>query len=435
MNPSCSSSIGYVNVSNYGNNNFTIKSLCVNGERNIIRGRVTDKETRSPVSNASVEIKKVDTGVLVRKLFTDSSSFYHYAVFGLSRGSYTITISHPDYETQTEVLDLNKFTPNIDGITYAQKDFQLTKITKKPVEINKACIRGMVKNTNGVIISNAKVEVKSELLSKSVLTARYSYPGSPYGDYNYSIPDLSVGRYTITVSHPDYETETRQINASSFSKIINLSKYAFVDFSLKYKSSPKIGNAVVYGQVVDQTNASRIINAKINILSSSISRSTQTVSSPYYYSFYDIPVDSYTVVISHPDYVTQTQKITPANFYISSNGYKYCRLDFKLVKKTPDSFRAKIHGMVHSSSLSYKAIGATVVLKKGNEIINKTYTVPWGSYAYYELSDIPLGDYTITITHPHFKDKTKFITKNMFNNSYKCGRDKCIFVYFSLSIK
>ncbi|MCK4667749.1 carboxypeptidase regulatory-like domain-containing protein, partial [Candidatus Dependentiae bacterium] len=148
----------------------------------ILKGRVVDSETGTPIENAKVEIEKLKIAVV-----TDSEGFYTIAEIRI--GFYDVRVYHPMYQT--------KVTPAV-GIPANLITSLIFKLVPRTSRESTGILKGKVTDSEtGKPIGNAKVEI--EKLDISVGTD---------SDGFYTIAGIRIGFYDVQVYHPKYYGQT-----------------------------------------------------------------------------------------------------------------------------------------------------------------------------------------------------------------------------------
>ncbi len=136
--PNCGASSGEINISS-NNSKVKVTSSCRGGENTPplttppitlnqkygIRGQVTDSSSRAKVFGATVSIKSIS----ISQQATTNGNIYNYLFNNLTDKEFSITVTHPNYETQTKQVVASNFNQTINSNLFAETNFQLKKIT------------------------------------------------------------------------------------------------------------------------------------------------------------------------------------------------------------------------------------------------------------------------------------------------------------------
>lgn len=142
VSPNCGATTGVVSV-NSNSKNFTIKSQCKRGDESgaikqkiTIEGKITDSSSRDNIKDAKVEVKSQDGKIIKNTLSTNkvATVFSHnYSIADMQVGSYTVTVTHNDYESQTKNISAGWFREVGDNTWLsAEVSFQLKKKLSAP---------------------------------------------------------------------------------------------------------------------------------------------------------------------------------------------------------------------------------------------------------------------------------------------------------------
>ncbi|MBX0356899.1 carboxypeptidase regulatory-like domain-containing protein [Halobacillus sp. Nhm2S1] len=196
-----------------------------------VQGQVTDRSTGQPIVGAISVIRTVaGVPVIVASSATDENGYY--LIDGLAPGSYSISSTAPGYAVTAvgAILESGQTTT---------VDISLSPVVGK--------IAGVVTDTEGMPILNAGIEIKvfdqEGILIETVLA-------DALGEF--SVPDLSPGTYTLSVTTPNYAGATVGV-------FVEAGGTTFVTIPLN--SSP----ARVLGQVIDAETRSPIGGALVTV--------------------------------------------------------------------------------------------------------------------------------------------------------------------------
>jgi hypothetical protein len=313
-----------------------------------LNGTVVDISNNVPISGATVSFSGGTTT-------TDGNGFYQFT--NVAPGTYSVTASHSGFFSSTQSATVSS------GAT-TTLNFQLATGGK---------LAGTVTNSSGSAISGATVMISGGSVPTSV-TLTTSSTGA------YATNFIPVGTYTITVSATGFTTQSKTAT-------VNTGQTTTVNFTL----SAGGGTGTLSGTVVNISN-----NAAISGATVSFSGGSTTTNSSGFYQFTNVAAGTYNVTASHTGYFSSTQTATVS-------GGATTTLNFKLATG------GKLAGTVKNSS-GAAISGATVKISGGS--IATSVTLTTSSTGAYTTNFIPVGTYTITVSHTGFTTQSKTTTVN-----------------------
>lgn len=148
-------------------------------------------------------------------------------------------------------------------------------------------VNGFVRNSSGVSLNNATVEIAEAGLTATTYN---------YGLYNF--PAVMMGTYQITASKTGYYPQTQTAN-------INSTNALTMSFDLQ-----PITNTTISGRVLNSNNPTEPVSAAVITLSGSVNSVCNTGADGYF-TFNQIPVNQpYTITVTHNGFIDYTQTFT-----------------------------------------------------------------------------------------------------------------------------
>jgi len=114
----------------------------------------------------------------------------------VAAGSYTVTASKTGYATQTA-------SATVSSNAFTRSDFALSVFVGQTGTLN-----GLVTNSSAVAISGATVTVTTGTANTVVATVKTGAVTAGTQPFNFTVPNLPVGSYNVTVSAPLYVTSS-----------------------------------------------------------------------------------------------------------------------------------------------------------------------------------------------------------------------------------
>ena len=378
------------------NQTVNLGVIILNARPGSISGTVTNQSSGAEVVNATVrlvEINKLDT--------TDSSGRYSFS--GIAEGDFTLEVTHSDYskksvpvnviKNQNTTLDITLIsTPgSVKGITQPNADLTVVETGDITRADNNGNFRvaGLVEGSYTLAITHSDYESKNlsfsitknketdlgqiNLIAKNgslggstIAGASVSFAGQNVvadGAGAFSISGVAPGTYTLTVSHPDYHT---------FSK----------DYTIAANENKAIGNIAldgkpgsITGKVENALNSSPLQGASVTVLDTG---QNTTTNSSGQFTVSGIEAGSYTLQVVHNDFADYTSNVT-----VEVNR----TTDIGVISLTASP------GSVSGITLP----GADITLSGSN-----TYNGSADSAGNFSISGVVPGTYTLIVSHPDY---------------------------------
>ena len=359
--------------------------------------------TASPGSVSGITQAGADITLTGDNTYNSSAdSAGNFSISGVVPGSYTLTVSHPDYyqSDQSVVVGIGKNT-NVGSVPLNPKE-------------------GTV---SGETVLNSVVELNGQLIN-------ITDPADPTFTFN-SVP---VGTHTLIVSHPDYEQYTRSVTLGA-NQSVNLGVISL---------TARPGS--ISGRVTNIADGIEVVNATVKLVELN---KLDTTDSSGRYSFAGIAEGYYTIEITHNDYSIKSVPVnvaknqnTTMNVDLTANpgsvkGITQPNADIKVVE-TGDNTRADNNGNFRITGLAEgnynlaishndyedKSVGFSIVKNKKTDLGQITLTAKNGSLSGstvagssvsfagqnkvadgtgdFSIVDVVPGTYTLMITHPDY---------------------------------
>ena len=212
--------------------------------------------TASPGSVSGITQAGADVSLTGSNTYNGlADSAGNFSISGVVPGTYTLTVSHPDYyqSDQSVVVGIGKNT-NVGSVPLAPKE-------------------GTV---SGETTLNSTVELNGQLINIT----------DP-ADTSFTFNNIPVGTHTLKITHIDYEQYTRSVTVEA-NQTVNL---GVIDLTAKPGS--------ISGRVTNQANGAEVVNATVKLVELN---KLDTTDSNGRYSFSGITKDSYTLEVTHNDY-------------------------------------------------------------------------------------------------------------------------------------
>ena len=376
-----------------------------------ISGTVTNQASGAEVVNATVrlvEINKLDT--------TDSSGRYSFS--GIAEGDFTLEVTHSDYsiksvpvnvvKNQDTVLNILLISSpgSVKGITQPDADLTVVETGDITRADNNGNFRvaGLVEGSYTLAITHSDYESKNlsfsitknketdlgqiNLIAKNgslggstVVGASITFAGQNTvadGAGAFSINGVAPGTYTLTVSHPDYHT---------FSK----------DYTIAANENKAIGNIAldgkpgsITGKVENALNSSPLQGASVTVLDTG---QNTTTNSSGQFTVSGIEAGNYTLQVVHNDFADYT-----SNFTVEVNR----TTDIGVISLTASP--GSVSGITQA--------GADVTLSGNN-----TYNGFADSAGNFSISGVVPGTYTLTVSHPDYYQSGQSIVVGIGENT------------------
>ena len=331
---------------------------------------------------------------------------------------YTITATHPYYQTVTKTITISADDPiYLLGISMKDKDESKTK-SEEPACLGS--IRGGVIRFYGGGWQDPIPFAKIDIGIRKTRANRFG---------QYRINFLPVNRtYTVTASAKGYQSETREITLTAEKPD------GTVHFSLKESdvSIPKskitenTNEPACLGSIWGNTGISDTWGFITVGLVKVEAGGKSTISSLImgFYKIRNLPLGTYTVTGTKKGYDTFTDTVTlteghpdkqvfvhmePNDENVKEKTNKEKIANEKIVENDDSGKYGRVSGMVHTGGFPpYTEISGAKLVLKGDAIKRITFSGPLGGYRFNFLT---IGrPYSITITHPKYKTQTETFT-------------------------
>ncbi|MED4051937.1 carboxypeptidase regulatory-like domain-containing protein [Priestia megaterium] len=242
-----------------------------------ITGQVVSGATGNPVIGATVTVRSLQAvgGIAVQVANTDQQG--NYVVSNLSPGSYSVTINQLGFGLQTKVVTVfSNQTTNA--------DFTLILDTGN--------ISGLVSDTSGNPITGSNIFVRlfdeNQLLIQSITAL-------PNGTF--TISNLATGAYFVSAEAPNFGVNT-------VSTVVVANQTANVTIPLT--PNP----ATVTGQVSNQQTSTSLQGVSVTaVVNGQVAANTVTDLNGNF-QLTNLPSGEVTIIISTPNFATETQTLT-----------------------------------------------------------------------------------------------------------------------------
>lgn len=286
--------------------------------------------------------------ILVASVLTNADG--QYIIPGLVSGNYIVSASNQNFQTATLGIFL---PPN----TSQELDFILSA--------NPGSVIGVVYDVNGSPIGGATITISQN--NTVIATITSSANGT------YTLPGLVAGTYTVTASAASYQPSTQGI-------MVIPNQAVALDFNLQSLPSSFSGTIVD-----DQANP--IPGAQISIYQNGNLVAVTTTGTNGSFSLTGLGSGSYSVVITAPQFQTQTIGIV-------LNAGDQLNRTFVL-----STLVGSIQGVV-VDGLSNPLPNATVTISQSSIVISTVRTDNNGTFT---VGNLPPGSYVVTTSLPNYQ--------------------------------
>lgn len=331
-----------------------------------IVGRITDAETGEVINGATVELTR---GGNVK--YTDVTDFLGlYGFFGIQPSPYDMVVTAPGYRQE------------IIGVDPDNNETEVVNVELIPVG---STIQGTVRDADTTNpIAGATVTAFDGPTFISSTTTNGS------GDYDFG-DIFSAGTYTITATASTYQTDSQGV-------ILLPNSIKVVDFDLE----PTPGE--ISGTVTDCITTDPLENVTVTVIDGETNVGSSTTNASGQYTVPDLAPGSYSVRFELTDYQTKVSVAVVITALTTT------------VDACLDPSTGAISGQVTDSASSDPIPGASVVLRRGLDVVSSGVSDSSGNYS---LVDLAPGNYTLTTSHPDYQ--TKVIGVNVVSNTTVTG--------------
>ncbi|GAB4322369.1 MAG: hypothetical protein Kow0074_13860 [Candidatus Zixiibacteriota bacterium] len=316
-----------------------------------ISGTVRD-DAQSPISGATVTL----SGPVNRQTTTDTQGQFEFA--DVPAGGYTLGASAPGYTSDSRGITA------VAGVPLTGEDFTLSKLVYS--------ISGTVTDSvTGDAIAFATIDLSGPD-SQSTATNRSG---------QYSFGDLPAGQYTITVTADTYIGKSRNVTISTSSLT--------EDFVL----APVSVTTTLSGIVAEGPSGSQPIVGATIVLSGTANGQT-TTDAQGFYEFANIPEGDYTIDVTADGYVGEQRAVIISG-----------------ADPVVENFILSLELFTLTGTVS-EGSGATIPIPNATVAVvgpvdTQTTTDAQGTYT---ISDLPGGEYEMTVSAPGFVTQNRTIT-------------------------
>ncbi|PFG05371.1 carboxypeptidase regulatory-like domain-containing protein [Bacillus sp. es.034] len=324
-----------------------------------ISGTVRDASTNNAIPFANLELLD-SNGVLIASTTADGSGQYTFN--NLAPGTYQVRSFAVNYSSTT-----------VSSTVTAGN----TTITNLFLDPNPGSIQGTVVDADTLTaISGASVQA---INSQNVIVASTTTDGSG----QYSFTSLTPGSYTLLFTASGYATQT-------LGAIVVSNTVTIVDAALSRLSGALIGT-------VQDPNASAIPGATVTVFQNNIQISSAITDANGQYMVPGLPPGSYTIVVSAPNYTTETVAAMIESGQTTT------------VNVTLNENPGTLTGFVRDTDNNPIAGGSvTVQISTGTGIIvATTVTASDGSYT---VPNLAPGNYTVVAAATNYQAATQGVT-------------------------
>lgn len=315
-----------------------------------IFGTILDATNGLPITGANVEVSVLNSaGAVVATTYSDLSG--NYVIFGLSPGSYTVSVSAADYRSgsATAAVSANASTTVSLSLFPSPGEIQgriLAQGTSAPI----AGAQVNVLDANGSLVDTARTDSQG----------------------NFQASGLGVGHYTVIGSAGGYQSNRTGANVladtTTSVEILLAMEFGTINGAI----APAVPGTVV--QIFDIRNI---------LIASQLTGEDGT------FSFLGVAPESYVVTAAAAGYSVQS-----VGTVVSAGGTSYVSLSM-----TPDP--AMIAGTVRDTGLTPISNAIVRVLDAGETTLGFGYTDASGAYT---IGNLPAGTFTVTATAPGFSN-------------------------------
>lgn len=307
-----------------------------------IAGQVTDAASGTLLPEAQIDVLQGTT--ILASLLTDSNG--SYLISNLSPGSYTVRATLLNYETSLQAA-------NVTATNTTSVNFTLTQ--------EPGSVQGQITDAaTGLPITTASVVVhvlQSNILLGSALTD---------SNGNYLISGLPQGSYTLQTAASMYQTAVQGIN-------ILANRVTTANAALQ----PEPGS--IAGVITDQATSQPISGAAVDIMQESNLLASLLTDHNGAYLASQLAPGRYTVRVQATNYQTNFQSaIVQASATTQVNS---------ALQSQPGSLSGNV-----SDTTSTPLVGALIIIKSGNTLVNTVLTDAFGNYV---INGLPPGTYTV----------------------------------------
>ncbi|MCL2323288.1 MAG: carboxypeptidase-like regulatory domain-containing protein, partial [Oscillospiraceae bacterium] len=333
-----------------------------------VGGIVTDKDTKLPISNATVTLTDKDGNTLT----ANTNSIGIYTINNVPTGDYTTKVTANGYDDLTGNLTVK------DNPTTYNAELNRTMVN----------VGGLVTDKNtGLPIPNATVTLTDK--DGNTLTANTNSLGI------YTINNVPTGDYTTKVTANGYNDLTGTLTVK--------------DNPTTYNAELNRTMVNVGGLVTDKNTGLPIPNATVTLTDKDGNTLTANTNSLGIYTINNVPTGDYTTKVTANGYDDLTGTLT--------------------VKDNPTTYNAELNrtmvnvgGLVTDKNTGLPIPNATVTLtdKDGN-----TLTANTNSLGIYSINNVPTGDYTTKVTADGYVDVTGTVSVQS-NTTYNAQMERKI---------
>ncbi|MCF6137491.1 carboxypeptidase regulatory-like domain-containing protein [Pseudalkalibacillus berkeleyi] len=320
----------------------------------VIKGTIVDEQTGLPIGGAVIQIVFGDSVQPIDRAITDPSG--NYVIDGLAPGGYTVSMTTPNYNT---FMSGATVTPNdtiqIDGLLGPNPGVATGTVSGPEGPITGATIK--VIDVNGTVIGSAVSD----------------------GSGSFSIGNLPVGTFAVTVVAQDHHSDTQGITISP-------GEVESMEFSLNTQPGS------IIGKIRDQ-NGNPLPGTVINVLLNGLIISSVVTDEDGDYTFENLQPNSYQVSSNKPGYA-----VSSIGAVVNSN-------EVATANATLTSVSGSINGTVtdqDGNPIRNQSIFVNL-FDQNNSFITSVLAQPDGTYT---ITNVLEGNYILTTTTEGYSPNT-----------------------------
>ncbi len=241
-----------------------------------------------PHGGVTLTASNADLTRTATSLTVDPQGAFHFPQLPL--GVYTITAASPGFQTQTRMVTLGDGSPeNPEAV-----DFALLSTS--------ASVFGDVVNDRGEKLVGVGIKVSRDTATIDSSTAATPSAG------RFEIKELPPGKYVVAFDMFNHAPESRAVTLVA-GQALDLGT-----ITMKFRLQPTIGATAVVTIPVFDTNDAPLTGATVQFLAVAdnkvVLERADKKNEQASFTFKDVPIGTYTVKVSRPNYRTVTKRIT-----------------------------------------------------------------------------------------------------------------------------
>lgn len=326
-----------------------------------ISGTVTDATTAAAITDGGLVVELYDTEDNLIDTYTDTDVDGDFEFTDICVGNYYLVVSHDDYTNATG----DEFSlANGDNL---DKDFALNPLP--------GSISGQVREDDGVVgtfTGNVLPNIVVTATNYNVDPAVTLFTAVTDASGNFTAANVPAGTWYVKAQGGNYAADSIQVsvtaNAGSTGNEIEL--------------EPVPG--LIEGTVRDAGTSALLSGVTITVTGTAY---TTTTNGSGYYQIEDVTPGTYEVVFTHVSYATETVEDVVVNSW------------------TATTVNANLEAEPGTIKVGVKDDGANPIAG-ATVTIGTTYTATDGGAGIYTFSDMPVGNYDISISKTGYHDET-----------------------------